>query len=145
VVSSKGNRPPPTSQQEHTNMNTIKTAYLAALAQYELISEQAEDSDELLDVDYEAAGEPDDFTGFYATWAEANPERAAEAQRLCLAVNAARAVLDAAADVLLDWSLATVLPLAKTEADRADLHTVRSCTRPNVRAKAIDLALRLAA
>lgn len=126
-------------------MNAIQTAYLAARAQLDVIAAEYAASDALFDAAYEAAGEPDDFKGFYASWAAANPVQAAEAQRLCTAQNAARAVVDAAAEVLLDWSLATVLPLAKTEVDRADLRTVRSCTRPTVRAKAIDLALRLAA
>jgi hypothetical protein len=126
-------------------MNAIQTAYLTARAQLDIIASEYAASDAIFDAAYEAAGEPEDFKAFYASWAAANPAQAAQAQSLCLAQNAARAVVDAAAEALLDWSLATVLPLAKSDAERADLRTVRSCTRPNVRAKAIDLAMRLAA
>lgn len=126
-------------------MNAKQTAYHAARAQFDIIAAEYAASDAIFDAAYEAAGEPGDFKGFYATWAAANPELAAAAQRLCTEQNSARAVLDAATEALLDWSLATVLPLAKSESERADLQLVRTCTRPHVRVKAVDLALRLVA
>jgi len=126
-------------------MNATQTAYLAALAQFELIAAEYAESDAIFDAAYEAAGEPENFKGFYTSWSAANPAQAADAQRLCDAQNAARAALDAATDALLDWCLATVLPLAASASDRADLQLVRTCSRATVRAKAVSLALRLVA
>lgn len=129
------------AREGETTMNAIKTAYLAALAQFQIITEEYNASDALFDADYEAAGEPEDFKSFYAAWAVANPARAAAAQRLCEEQNAARDVLNTATEALLDWCMGKAMAIA-TESERESLMLVRNCKRPHIRAKAIDLALR---
>lgn len=124
-------------------MNPIKLAYLVAVAQLEAVTEEYNQSDAEFDVDFEAAGEPEDFKAFYAAWSAANPERASNAQRLCALQNEARAVLAKAENALLDWCVEKVRPVAKSQASLDDVIAVRNCKLVSIRKKAIDLAMRL--
>lgn len=124
-------------------MNPIKLAYLVAVAQLEAVTADYNQSDAEFDVDYEAAGEPEDFKAFYAAWSVANPERAANAQRLCTLQNEARAVLTKAENALLDWCVENLRPVAKSQSDLDDVIAVRNCKLVSIRKKAIDLAMRL--
>ncbi len=124
-------------------MNPIKLAYLVAVAQLEAVTADYHQSDDEFDVDFEAAGEPEDFKAFYAAWSAANPERAANAQRLCTLQNEARAVLTKAENALLDWCVDKIRPAAKSQADLDDVIAVRNCKLVSIRKKAIDLAMRL--
>ena len=120
-----------------------QNAYLAAKAQYELIAEEYRDSDRIFDAAYEAAGSPDDFQTFYDAWAAANPLEAFNAQRLCIASNAAREVVAEATAALLAWSLSVALTVAKTEKDRQALRDVYATTKPVYRAKVVAMAMQL--
>lgn len=124
-------------------MNPIKLAYLVAVAQLEAVTAEYRQSDAEFDVDFEAAGEPEDFKAFYAAWSAANPERAANAQRLCTLQNEALRVLVKAENALLDWCVEKVRPVAKSQADLDDVLAVRNCKHVSIRKKAIDLAMRL--
>jgi hypothetical protein len=123
-------------------MNPIKLAYLVALAQMEAVTAEYNASDAEFDVDFEAAGEPEDFKAFYAAWSAANPERAANSQRLCTLQNEARVVLTAAENAVLDWCFAAVAPLAVTKEQREALAIVRGTKSLSARRKAVDLAMR---
>ena len=120
-----------------------QTAYLAALAQCDVIAEEYRASDRIFDAAYEAAGSPEDFQTFYSEWAAANPTQAAEAQCLCDASNAARDVLKKATDALLAWSLSVALTVAKTANDRAALRQLYATTKPVYRAKVVAMAMQL--
>lgn len=126
-------------------MNAHQRAYIAAKAQYDVISAEYAASDRIFDAAYESAGEPDDFKAFYASWAAQNPAQAADAQRLNAEQNAALAALESATDALLAWCLAAALAVAKTDEDRDAVRFVCSSKRISVREKAINLAMRLAA
>lgn len=126
-------------------MNAHQRAYIAAKAQYDVISAEYAASDRIFDAAYESAGEPDDFKAFYASWAAQNPAQAADAQRLNAEQNAALVVLESATDALLAWCLAGALAAAKTDEDRDAVRFVIGSKRPHVREKAIGLAMRLAA
>ena len=124
-------------------MNPIKLTYLVAVAQLEAVTAEYNKSDAAFDVDFEAAGEPEDFKAFHAAWSDVNPARAANAQRLCTLQNEARAVLTKAENALLDWCVEKVRPIAKSQAALDDVLAVRNCKLVSIRRKAIELALRL--
>jgi hypothetical protein len=123
-------------------MNPIKLAYLVAVAQLEAVTAEYNASDAEFDVDFEAAGEPEDFKAFYAAWSAENPKRAANAQRLCALQNEARVVLTAAENAVLDWCFAAVAPIAVTKEQREALAIVRGTKSLSARRKAVDLAMR---
>ena len=124
-------------------MNPIKLAYLVAVAQLEAVTAEYNKSDAAFDVDFEAAGEPEDFKAFYAAWSAENPARAANAQRLCTLQNEARAVLTAAENALLDWCFAAVAPAVVTDEHRETLAVLRGAKSISARRKVVDLAMRL--